>query len=465
MQAFYYFKSHRWLVLAMGLALGLFTFTACAPEEQLADEATAEATIKLEPVSVLFVDSENVASEIKRQWLARRDGELSFEEISSEQFLQDIDGAIKQHDAIVYPCPMLGELATNGSILEIPKSVWKENEFSKRLLRNSRTINVGYKKRKWAMPLGNPHLCLMYRSDVLQALKARPPESWAEFFAIAETLRNTEELKDGNGNPLPLEVDMPASEGWAATSLFAVAAARVRNRGKLATVFERESVRPLINEAPFVDALNQVKSVFSSHPQQRSPAEIAVRMFGGETAMAIGWPSATFFETDSEDPNENVQIISLPGASRWYDFEKKQWNDREEALAVDLLGFSGRNISVLTSTDNPNNAFEFSSWLSEKQISLIAMSRFSESGPLHTSHLGDVFRWTGEQVNQDAGDNFADLIAESQDRKVYFLFPRIPGNSNYIRSLDDAVRQCLNCLLYTSPSPRDQRGSRMPSSA
>ena len=25
--------------------------------------------------------------------------------------------------------------------------------------------------------------------------------------------------------------------------------------------------------------------------------------------------------------------------------------------------------------------------------------------------------------------------------------------------------QCLGCLLYTSPSPRDQRGSRMPSSA
>ena len=25
--------------------------------------------------------------------------------------------------------------------------------------------------------------------------------------------------------------------------------------------------------------------------------------------------------------------------------------------------------------------------------------------------------------------------------------------------------QCINCLLYTSPSPRDQRGSRMPSSA
>ena len=32
-------------------------------------------------------------------------------------------------------------------------------------------------------------------------------------------------------------------------------------------------------------------------------------------------------------------------------------------------------------------------------------------------------------------------------------------------ALDIAERLDLPCLLYTSPSPRDQRGSRMPSSA
>ena len=32
-------------------------------------------------------------------------------------------------------------------------------------------------------------------------------------------------------------------------------------------------------------------------------------------------------------------------------------------------------------------------------------------------------------------------------------------------SLDDLDSQLDACLLYTSPSPRDQRGSRMPSSA
>ena len=33
------------------------------------------------------------------------------------------------------------------------------------------------------------------------------------------------------------------------------------------------------------------------------------------------------------------------------------------------------------------------------------------------------------------------------------------------KSGDEAEAQRILCLLYTSPSPRDQRGSRMPSSA
>ena len=33
------------------------------------------------------------------------------------------------------------------------------------------------------------------------------------------------------------------------------------------------------------------------------------------------------------------------------------------------------------------------------------------------------------------------------------------------RLIDDAGAEGMHCLLYTSPSPRDQRGSRMPSSA
>ena len=50
------------------------------------------------------------------------------------------------------------------------------------------------------------------------------------------------------------------------------------------------------------------------------------------------------------------------------------------------------------------------------------------------------------------------------------MMPEMDGMETCIRirdnaNLDNAVIAFLTCLLYTSPSPRDQRGSRMPSSA
>ena len=45
--------------------------------------------------------------------------------------------------------------------------------------------------------------------------------------------------------------------------------------------------------------------------------------------------------------------------------------------------------------------------------------------------------------------------------RVVVPFPAGSGTDESARY----VAQSITCLLYTSPSPRDQRGSRMPSSA
>ena len=54
------------------------------------------------------------------------------------------------------------------------------------------------------------------------------------------------------------------------------------------------------------------------------------------------------------------------------------------------------------------------------------------------------------------------------DDFVSMEFPFVPTkkaamSKNLVHSLSDDLLE--GCLLYTSPSPRDQRGSRMPSSA
>ena len=42
---------------------------------------------------------------------------------------------------------------------------------------------------------------------------------------------------------------------------------------------------------------------------------------------------------------------------------------------------------------------------------------------------------------------------------------KLSSEQIYFYEFSDAQLSNLSCLLYTSPSPRDQRGSRMPSSA
>ena len=62
-------------------------------------------------------------------------------------------------------------------------------------------------------------------------------------------------------------------------------------------------------------------------------------------------------------------------------------------------------------------------------------------------------------------------IVSNFDNRTYWLFfgtVYIFGSMMsliYLRSIDSVLSSPFTCLLYTSPSPRDKRQSRMPSSA
>ena len=64
-----------------------------------------------------------------------------------------------------------------------------------------------------------------------------------------------------------------------------------------------------------------------------------------------------------------------------------------------------------------------------------------------------TYRLNAEDINID-GDGFVTPTSSHGPEEF------VPG-----QVLDTLDIQVYDCLLYTSPSPRDQRGSRMPSSA
>ena len=65
--------------------------------------------------------------------------------------------------------------------------------------------------------------------------------------------------------------------------------------------------------------------------------------------------------------------------------------------------------------------------------------------------------------------NTTELLAEQTAQAQAALGTQLTNAEDslaqQITACNDALTQLETCLLYTSPSPRDQRGSRMPSSA
>ena len=74
-----------------------------------------------------------------------------------------------------------------------------------------------------------------------------------------------------------------------------------------------------------------------------------------------------------------------------------------------------------------------------------------------------------DQFSGGGGDALLDILEDNVDSveallilaKIYLEQRDVYGALPYL----DTAESLLTCLLYTSPSPRDQRGSRMPSSA
>ena len=76
----------------------------------------------------------------------------------------------------------------------------------------------------------------------------------------------------------------------------------------------------------------------------------------------------------------------------------------------------------------------------------------------------DLFRKCMEPVEKCMRDAKMD---KSQVHEIVLVggSTRIPKVQSLLTDFFNGKELCKSCLLYTSPSPRDQRGSRMPSSA
>jgi len=166
-------------------------------------------------LDLLVIDDGQLGSVIKRQFSSRRNGVANLTELSWQELVDQDFKAAKECDLIVYPANRLGELATRDLLVPITEENARLEENSDRaLLFSDRGQVVSWGSRQLAFSLGQSHWVMLYRSDVLDAVGAKPPETWEQFDKLVQKIKDSE-----TDNMLPDQVLIPIKDHWAGHSM------------------------------------------------------------------------------------------------------------------------------------------------------------------------------------------------------------------------------------------------------
>ena len=432
-------------LLIAGLLIGLTGCPQSGEEQSQEDKLTVAPP---DPLKLLVVGDTEIGPRLVRQWKAHQEGELSVENKTQAEWIKDGFPIGEGTDLVIYPTLMLGELAEAKKISKLEYAVWNSDEVDKdSWLSHYRRTLTRYGNEPYAVPLGNPHFTMLYNWAKFSSLGQTSDDSSSESeyrspadLALPETW---EELETAL-KKLDAKLDLPLAEGWAGHAFISRIASNVRTRGSFSFLFDRSTMEPLIEQQPFIDALEQLKRMGSERSLKLNPSDVFQLAANGDAVAAMSWPSSEVEFKMAE--RDSLVVAKVPGSKNIYDFRRSTWKERlsDEEICVDGLGFGGLVASRVTGTRHEDTATNFIKWVSGKRIVLKTAAQSPQTGPVRASHLGDLSGWAGEAVPLEVLEDYAAEVRRIHDRKLVVVFPRIPGSNRYYSAFDQGVRAAIS---------------------
>ncbi len=451
-------KSPWWLATCLVLLAGC---GGGAPSGGAGD-AVAEKELPWKGINLrlLVVGDSQLAEAIGRlrgEWQGATGAELEITELSAKELLGDKP---PQADAVVFPAYDLGVLVERGWLRPLPDQVLSSTELAwEEIFEADKTHDASWSATTYGFPLGSPALLCCYRKDLLAQLKREPPTTWEEYQQLAQILSDREKMGDAapaadaawSGTMEPL------AEGWAGLVLLARTAAYAKHRNHYSTLFDMESMNPLIAGAPFVRALDDLVAAKAFMPEAAltaTPAEVEQAVLDGRCGMALTWTSPTFGATndraaDKSPTDESADIelgfVELPGSQQVFNPKTEQWDSRrdDEAPRVPLVGISGRMAAVTSGSAHADAAFHLVGWLSGPQWSKRISTASSATALFRRSHVEASQDWADSRLGAAGALAYAEAVERALSSVDLFGAPRIEGRDRYLAALDHAVRDAV----------------------
>jgi len=436
----------------------------CLRHENRDERGDRAAPASNVPIHLLVVGDPAMASaidQLKGEWAAQTGS--TFEVHQATQL--DLAGnSPPEADAILTPSHQLAELAARSWILPAPAALTRQ-----RAETNSGPTGAETSQGRWAdifpllrareaawgdatvaVPFGSPVLTLYCRADLLEKLAARPPRTWAEYQRLAETLSDRKRLgpsAPAAGNPWCGALE-PLAPGWAAIMLLARAAPYASHRANYSTLFHIDTMEPLIQGPPFVRALEELLAVARLNPAGQlrcDPAAVRRAFWAGQCAMAVTWPTAADKPPLEGSPAVRLGLAELPGATEVFNISPQTWESRQsgEDGSVPLLDIAGRLGTVTARCPTPETAFRLLLWLSSEQWNRQVSAISPETTLFRQSDIRFARAWTEKPIPPATAGEYAVLTQRTLSRSQWAFALRIPGRTEYLAALDEAVGQAL----------------------
>lgn len=439
-----------WLWLA-NLALLAALAVGCSAQEKAPAEGEAGALSEIE-LKLVVVDDRPMAAAIERlraEWKARTGATLAIVQLTQDELLsaKNLGDGV---DAVIYPSGQLGLLAERGWIVPLPADYATNRELAwSDTFELLQVAETRWGQSPYAVPFGSTLLTCYYRSDLFDRFHKRPPATWQEYQALAEFFAKRENLP---GIELPENWSgtvEPLASGWAGRVLLARAAAYARHRDHYSTLFNIDSMHPLIAGAPFVRALEELAAAARLSPDnllELDPHGARQIFLAGHAALALAVPGHA--TGDSQSDNVTMPALGfseLPGAQQVYNVAGGVWENRkgEESTQVPLLCFAGRLGSITKETKQVDAAFQLLAWLAGREWGAAVSSASRATTLYRRSQLRAPRPWLDPQTDQQAASQYAETVRDALSRQAYLFALRIPGEEKYLAALDAAVHAAV----------------------
>ena len=283
------------------------------------------------------------------------------------------------------------------------------------------SYNNGTKVGVYGLPETMDFPVLFYRTDIMEELGLKVPDTWEELIAELPTIQ---------GESLTVGIPFPDINN-ADTAIFNTMV--YQNGGE---IYEKDAKRTLIDSEAGVAAFKQYVSLYNDYGLP-TIFNFVSRFRSGEMPMGI-----------ISYANYNTLMVSAPEIRGLWDFTLVPGTKREDGT-IDRTTHTGGFCCMMIKTDDEkvrNNAWEFMKWW----VSADAQVRF---GREMESILGASARYqtaNRDALRQLAWSNKQLAVLEAQMAQTHG-FPEIAGGYSTTRHITNAIRR----VITTKEDPRE----------